>query len=160
MMPTDEGTDAGGRRYPARPLVGVAGAVVREGRVLLIRRGSEPMLGSWTLPGGALETGETILEGVARELLEETGLRVRPLELLALLDRIVRDVDGAVEYHYVLMDWLCELLPESNTAAAHASGDALDVAWVTAEEIHSMQEMDEATRRVLKDALARAEARA
>ena len=118
------------------------------------------MLGAWTLPGGALETGETLLEGVARELLEETGLRVRPLELLALLDRIVRDVDGAVEYHYVVMDWLCELMPESNMAEARASGDALDVAWVTAEEIRGMQEIDEATRQVLTDAFARAEARA
>ena len=120
------------------------------------------MLGAWTLPGGALETGETMLEGVARELLEETGLRVRPLELLALLDRIVRDASGAVEYHYVLMDWLCEVMPELDGAAteAYAGGDALDVAWVTAEEMQGMQEIDEATRRVVADAFARAKARA
>ncbi len=120
------------------------------------------MRGAWTLPGGALETGETMLEGVAREVLEETGLRVRPLELLALLDRIVRDESGVVEFHYVLMDWLCEVAPAvgAEPAEARAGGDALDVAWVTAEEIAGMQEMDEATRRVVTDALARAAARA
>ena len=149
------------RRYPARPMVGVAGAVVAEGKVLLIRRGRAPMLGSWTLPGGALETGDTMLEGVVREVLEETGLRVRPVELLALLDRIVRDESGAVEYHYVLMDWLCDLedLSEMESQVARAGSDALEVAWVDAEQLHAMPEMDDATRRVMMDALARAGAR-
>ncbi len=120
------------------------------------------MRGAWTLPGGALETGETMLEGVEREVLEETGLRVRPLELLALLDRIVRDESGAVEFHYVLMDWLCEVaaVAGAEPAEAHAGGDALDVAWMTAEEITGMEEIDEATRRVVMDALARAAVRA
>ncbi len=146
------------RRYPARPMVGVAGAVVDGGKVLLIRRGREPMVGSWTLPGGALETGETMLEGVTREVLEETGLRVRPLELLALLDRIVRDESGAVEYHYVLMDWLCEVDDASGAErqVAHAGSDAQEVAWVDAEVLAAMVEVDEATRRVVTDALTRA----
>ena len=145
------------RRYPARPIVGVAGAIVDGGKVLLIRRGREPMLGSWTLPGGALETGETMLEGVAREVWEETGLTVRPLELLALLDRIVRDEDGAVEYHYVLMEWLCELedASEAERGVARAGSDAMEVAWVDAEALHAMPGIDEATRRIVVDALAR-----
>ena len=138
-------------------MVGVAGAVVQDGRVLLIRRGRQPMLGMWTLPGGALETGETILEGVVREVLEETGLTVRPLELLALLDRIVRDESGAVEFHYVLMDWLCEVA-EGETALK-AGSDALEAAWVSAEEMAGMEGIDDATRRVMTDALARMEAR-
>lgn len=140
-------------------MVGVAGAVVRDGRVLLIRRGREPMLGEWTLPGGALEVGETMLDGVVREVLEETGMAVRPLELLALLDRIVRDESGAVEFHYVLMDWLCEVLPDAEPATTSAGSDALEVAWVSAEEMAEMA-IDEATRRVMTDALARMEARA
>ena len=150
------------RRYPARPLVGVAGAVVDGGKVLLIRRGREPMVGSWTLPGGALETGETMLEGVTREVLEETGLTVRPLELLALLDRIVRDESGAVEYHYVLMDWLCELDNEDETTrqVARAGSDALEVAWVDAGVLDAMPEVDEATRRLVMDALTRTKAKA
>ena len=147
------------RRYPVRPVVGVAGAVVFGGKVLLIRRGREPMLDAWTLPGGALETGETMLDGVTREVLEETGLRVRPLELLALLDRIVRDESGAVEYHYVLMDWLCEVMDPGAMDALKAGSDALDVGWVSAEELTEMVEIDDATRRVMTDALARMEAR-
>ncbi len=147
------------RRYPARPIVGVAGAVVAGGKVLLIRRGREPMLGIWSLPGGALETGETILDGVVREVLEETGLRVRPLELLAMLDRIVRDEAGAVEYHYVLLDWLCDVVEEDGDVAATAGSDAAEVAWMGAEEIEAIEGLDEAMRRVVTDALRRAEAR-
>ena len=153
-------TAAEARRYPTRPIVGVAGAVVADGKVLLIRRGSEPMRGTWSLPGGALETGETILEGVAREVLEETGLRVKPLELLAMLDRIVRDEHGAVEYHYVLLDWLCELAETTQIDEARAGSDALEIAWVSEEAMQAMTEMDDATRRVSLDALARMEARA
>lgn len=155
----DQGTDD--RRYPARPIVGVAGAVVDDGRALLIRRRQEPMRGAWTLPGGALETGETMLEGVVREVLEETGLAVRPLELLAMLDRIVRDEKGAVEYHYVLLDWLCEVVPddEDKPVQAVAGSDALAVQWVTAEDLLAMEDVDEATRRVVEDGLRRMEAR-
>ena len=148
------------RQYPTRPIVGVAGAVVRERKVLLIRRGREPMLGSWSLPGGALETGETILEGVVREVREETGLRVRPVELLAMLDRILRDEQGVVEYHYVLLDWLCELVDADEDAEACAGSDATEVVWVSAEEIDAMPDVDEAMQRVVRDALARVEARA
>ena len=147
------------RRYPGRPIVGVAGAVVDDGRVLLIRRGQEPMKGAWTLPGGALEVGETILEGVAREVLEETGLAVRPLELLAMLDRIVRDESGTVEYHYVLLDWLCEVADADAKVEARAGSDALDARWISAEALAGMAGMDDATRRVVTDALARMEAR-
>ena len=162
MTTLAEETVEADRRYPVRPIVGVAGAVVSRAKVLLIRRGREPMLGSWTLPGGALETGETMLEGVAREVLEETGLRVRPLELLALLDRIVRDDAGLVEYHYVLMDWLCELDDDGETEEqeACAGSDALEVAWLSAQEIEAMADLDEATRRVMMDALVRAGAKA
>jgi 8-oxo-dGTP diphosphatase len=92
-----------GREYPTAPIVGVAGVVVSQGKVLLIRRGREPLLGSWSLPGGALELGETTAEGVAREVWEETGLRVRPVEMIATVDRIVRDDAGGCS---TTMCWL------------------------------------------------------
>src|SRR6476620_3543006 len=76
------------REYPDRPLVGVGGVVIEDGRALLIRRGTEPLLGEWSIPGGTLELGETLEQGVARELLEETGLEVKVIELIEVFDRI------------------------------------------------------------------------
>src|SRR5689334_25075705 len=100
------------REYPERPLVGVGGVVIEDGRALLIRRGSEPLLGEWSIPGGMLELGETLEEGVARELLEETGLTVRVIELIEVFDRIyVESTAGAKKgprFHYVIVDYLCE----------------------------------------------------
>src|SRR5712671_8188300 len=79
---------ASSREYPERPMVGVGGVIIDQGRTLLIRRGSEPLLGEWSIPGGPLEIGETLEEGVARELLEETGIEVRILELIEVFDRV------------------------------------------------------------------------
>lgn len=122
------------REYPERPIVGVAGVVLHHGAVLLIQRGREPMRGDWSLPGGALELGETTAEGVVREVLEETGVRVRPVALVATLDRIVRDTGGAVQYHYVLVDWCC--VPEAAGQTELVCGDdALDARWVPLTEL-------------------------
>src|SRR6266481_3123094 len=106
---------ASSREYPERPLVGVGGVIIDQGRALLIRRGSEPLLGEWSIPGGTLELGETLEEGVARELLEETGLTVRVIELIEVFDRIyVESTAGANEgkkgprFHYVIVDYLCK----------------------------------------------------
>ena len=82
------------REYPDRPLVGVGGVVIEDGRALLIRRGTEPLLGEWSIPGGSLELGETLEQGVARELLEETGLEVKVLELIEVFDRIYMEECG------------------------------------------------------------------
>jgi 8-oxo-dGTP diphosphatase len=124
------------REYPSAPLVGVAGVVVRDGDVLLIRRGREPMLGAWSLPGGLLEVGETTAEGVVREIFEETGVRVRPVEIVATLDRIVRDADGRVRYHYVLVEWLCVPVEGSEWEPEHGD-DATAAIWVERGEIYS-----------------------
>ena len=97
------------REYPERPIVGVGGVVVERGRVLLVRRGRAPLLGEWSIPGGALKVGETLQDGLRRELREETGLEVTPLELVEVLDRIVPDADGRTRYHYVLIDYLCRV---------------------------------------------------
>ena len=122
------------REYPTRPVVGVAGVVLDADRVLLIRRGRQPMLGEWSLPGGALELGETMAQGVAREVWEETGVRVRPVELVATLDRMERDGAGAVRFHYLLIDWVCVLL-DGQTADLLARDDALEAAWASCDDL-------------------------
>lgn len=95
------------RQYPDRPIVGVGAVLVDEGKVLLIRRGVEPSKGQWSLPGGAVELGETLEASIAREMLEETGLEVEVGPVIEVFDRIINDSDSRVEYHYVLVDYLC-----------------------------------------------------
>jgi ADP-ribose pyrophosphatase YjhB (NUDIX family) len=113
------------REFPSAPLVGVGAVVVEDGRVLLVRRGRAPLLGHWTLPGGVLEVGETLRSGVAREVLEETGLEVEPMELVELLERIYREGER-VRYHYVIADYLCRV----TGGVLHAASDADAVRWV------------------------------
>ena len=113
------------REFPQTPLVGVGAVVVHEGRVLLVRRGNEPLKGHWTLPGGLLELGESVVEGIARETREETGLVVEPLELVELIDRIHREA-GRVRYHYVIADYLCRV----TGGELRAASDADQVRWV------------------------------
>ena len=109
---------------PRAPVVGVGGVVVKDGRVLLARRGKEPLYGRWVVPGGTVELGETLEEALVREMQEETGLRVEPVEVLTVFDRIQRDGDRVV-YHYVIVDYLCRWLE----GEARAASDALEVAW-------------------------------
>ncbi len=95
------------RLYPARPIVGVGAVIVDGGGVVLIRRRYEPLAGHWSLPGGTLELGEILEVGVAREIIEETGLEVRVGPVIEVFDRIIKDNDGRVRYHFVLVDYLC-----------------------------------------------------
>jgi ADP-ribose pyrophosphatase YjhB (NUDIX family) len=115
---------------PAAPVVGVGGVLVHEGRVLLVRRGKEPLYGRWVVPGGTVELGEPLDEALAREMREETGLEVEPLELITVFDRIQRD-GGEVLYHYVIVDYLCRWL----SGEAQAASDALEVAWAAPDEL-------------------------
>jgi mutator protein MutT len=95
------------RQYPDRPFVGVGAVIVDEGSVVLVRRGSEPLKGEWSLPGGAVEVGETLEACVVREMREETGLDVEVGPVIEVFDRITHDAAGRVQYHYVLIDYLC-----------------------------------------------------
>jgi 8-oxo-dGTP diphosphatase len=149
------------REYPERPLVGVGGVVIEDGRALLIRRGSEPLRGEWSIPGGTLELGETLEEGVARELLEETGLEVRVIKLIEVFDRIYLEsmAVGGLErkrprFHYVIVDYLCERI----SGAAVAGSDVTDVAYAREEELERFALTETATR-ILKKAFAMERAR-
>lgn len=115
-----------GRRYPQRPILGVGALILRRDRILLVERANPPLAGYWSIPGGVLETGETLEEGVRREVLEETGLEVEPVGVVEIFERIIRDAAGAPEYHYVLVDYFCR--PRGGTLAA--ASDASRAEWV------------------------------
>jgi len=141
------------REFPTTPLVGVGAVVVEDGRVLLVRRGSQPLKGHWTLPGGMLEVGETLAAGVVREVREETGLDVELIELVDLLDRIHREGDR-VRYHYVIADYLCRV----TGGQLRAASDADAVRWVERSEwnSHSALVLDPITVRVIEKGWQRA----
>ena len=114
------------RDYPDRPIVGVAAVVIEDDRVVLVRRGRPPAYGAWSLPGGAVEPGETLEEAVVREVAEEIGLKVEVVEVVAVLDRIFWDQEGEVHYHYVLIDFLCR----RTGGKLRASSDAISCSQV------------------------------
>jgi 8-oxo-dGTP diphosphatase len=122
------------REYPEAPIVGVGAVVIDGTKVLLVRRGQEPLKGEWSLPGGALELGETLQQGVVREVLEETDLIVVPGGIIEILDRITPDeASGRVRYHYVLIDFVCHV---SGGALCSAS-DAEEVRWVERDQLQN-----------------------
>jgi len=143
------------REFPETPLLGVGAVVENEGRVLLVRRGNEPLKGDWSLPGGLLEVGEALPDGVVREVREETGLIVEPVELIELLDRIHRD-GKRVRYHYVIADYLCRVV--GGTLQAGSDADAAQ--WVERAEwnSHSALALDPVTVRVMETGWQRARA--
>jgi 8-oxo-dGTP diphosphatase len=119
------------RRYPSRPILGVGAIVIRRDRILLVQRGRAPLKGYWSLPGGALELGERLADGVRREVLEETGLTVKPLGVFEVFERISPGVRGRPEYHYVVVDYLCRVAG----GAPRPGGDAERAEWVRQEDL-------------------------
>lgn len=134
---------------PSAPVVGVGGVVVHEGRVLLIRRGKQPLYGRWVVPGGTVELGEPLAAALVREMHEETGLEVEPFELLTVFDRIERDGER-VAYHYVIVDYLCRW----RSGEARAGSDALEVAWALPQELERY-DLPAKALEVVEDALRR-----
>ena len=144
-------------------MVGVGGVVIDAGRALLVRRGSAPLLGEWSIPGGLLNVGETLAEGLTRELAEETGLDVNVVELIEVFERIFpapAAKDGSPgdparpQYHFVILDYLCE--PRSGILAA--GSDAAELVWAREDEL-GQYDLTPAVTRVLQKAFARARER-
>jgi ADP-ribose pyrophosphatase YjhB (NUDIX family) len=121
------------RKYPDHPIVGVGGILFQEDRVLLIKRGKEPGLGQWSIPGGVVRPGETLKEAVVREVFEETHLEVEVLALAKVLERIFRDPDGRVAYHYVLIDFLCRRVG----GVLQSDSDAQEARFVSLKDLPS-----------------------
>jgi len=118
------------REYPDRPFVGVGGIVIQGQQVLLVRRGKPPRQGEWSIPGGMLELGEKLRDGVTREIQEETGITITPLEVLDVFDSITTDPEGKTQYHYVLVDYLCSVIGGELRAASDVSA----ARWATLDE--------------------------
>jgi 8-oxo-dGTP diphosphatase len=138
------------REYPEMPFVG-AGAIIVEAdsthgaRVVLVKRAHPPIQGQWSIPGGVLEVGELVRDAAIREAREETGLIVEPGELLGVFDRVLRDAEGRVQYHYVLIDFLCRRVG----GELRADGDAAEVRWFTREELPALK-LAEDTQEVIR----------
>jgi 8-oxo-dGTP diphosphatase len=143
------------REYPDRPVIGVGGVIIDRDRTVLIRRGTEPLLGEWSIPGGTIEIGETLEEAVRRELREETGLEVCVLDLIELFDRIYPDAGNKPRFHYVIADYLCGLVG----GEPRAGSDVTDIAFAQEEELGAFKLTEKATS-VLHKAFAMSRARA
>jgi 8-oxo-dGTP diphosphatase len=120
------------RIFPDRPLLGVGGLIFQDDQVLLIKRGREPGIGHWSIPGGMVEVGESVSMAVQREVLEETGLKVEAQDLVKIFERIIPDEEGRIQYHYVVLDYLCRVVG----GLLSASSDAEEAYF------YSMQDLD------------------
>src|ERR1022692_2019217 len=123
------------REFPEVPLVGVGAIIIEDVRVVLVKRAHPPLQAEWSIPGGVLEIGELVREAAIREAREETGLTVEPGELLSVYDRVLRDADKRLQYHFVLIDFLCRGVAGDLAAAS----DAAEVRWFSREELPALR---------------------
>jgi len=134
------------RKYPKMPLVGVGAVVIKNGKILLVKRAFEPGKGKWSVPGGVVELGEKLAVACAREMEEETGLKGQVLELINAYDMIVPDLSGKIMYHYVLIDFLVKPLG----GVEKPSDEVLEMRWVSYEETKEL-EMTVSARKALEE---------
>lgn len=144
----DDRTD---RMYPERPMVGVAAVVLHAGAVLLAKRGKPPALGSWSLPGGLIEVGETVEEAVRREVREECGIEVEVGPILGVFEPVHNDPDGRVRYHFVVLDYLAHYV----AGEPRAGDDAAEIMWCTPGDLAGV-DLNPATRRMIERGFAAA----
>lgn len=121
------------REYPDHPVVGVGGVIFHESRVLLARRAQDPGKGTWSFPGGVVEIGETVTEALHRELWEEVSIRVEIGGLVRVLDRIIRDEEGSVRFHYIIIDYWGRLV----SGSLQPGSDISEAVFVPLDQIHS-----------------------
>jgi len=134
------------RDYPEHPLLGVGAVIVNDDQVLVVRRANPPLQGEWSIPGGLVDTGETTKEAVVREILEETNLTIEPVELVEVFERILRDADSRVQYHFVVTDYLCRLL----SGEPRPGTDVSDMRWARVEELQVLGITPETTAVIRK----------
>ena len=119
------------RLYPDQPIVGIGAVIIREGKIVLIKRGNEPSKGKWTIPGGLVELGESPEQAVIRETREETGLDVENPRLIDVVSNVDLDEKSKVKYHYIIIDYLVHV----KNGAAQASSDAMELRWIPFDEV-------------------------
>lgn len=134
------------REYPTIPHLAVSTVVFKDKKVLAVKRKNPPAANTWALPGGSVKLGETIFEAVKRETMEETGVLVRPLHLLTVVDAIYRDTMGVVQFHYAILYVLAEYLKGQPIP----SDDALNALWLTIQELHTLP-FEKTTLRIIKE---------
>jgi len=135
------------RAYPDRPLIGAGAVIVRGNEVVLIRRGREPLKDEWSIPGGMVELGETLRHAAEREAMEETGLTVEAGEVIEVFESITPALDGRIQFHYVVADFLCKW----KSGELRAGGDAREARWVRPNQLGELQ-LPESTLRVIQKA--------
>ena len=134
------------REYPTHPLVGVGAVVIQDGKILLVKRAFDPGAGKWSVPGGLVELGEKLSDACVREAEEETGLKIQVLELINVFDMIDKEESGAVQYHYVLVDFLAK--PTGGELRPNA--EVTELRWVTRDEMKNLN-MTRTARRAIDE---------
>lgn len=135
------------REYPSFAIAAVGAVLIRNGMILLVKRGYPPGAGLWAIPGGVIEPGEGIAEAALRELEEETGLRAKPLGVVHILNNIVFDKEEKVKYHYLLIDILFD--PNTIEGTPRPGGDVLAVDWINIDEALTRINVSRTTKKLL-----------
>jgi ADP-ribose pyrophosphatase len=134
--------------YPEHPRAAVGAVVFKDGKVLLVRRGRPPAIGQWAIPGGNVKLGETLQQAAEREILEETGIVIRAKDPIFTFDAIVRDENGAVQFHYVIVDLAADYIK----GTPRAGDDADEVRWIDARSLDTLP-VSPPTVKLLKERL-------